>query len=435
MVNYDLIIQWCDIAILIAYVVMLFTFWYYIVYFLLCFKKPKKYPKGTKNYKFCVIIPARNECNVIENNLISLKKQTYPKDKYDVYVIVESKDDPTCKITKKLGYNFYIRKDLVNKGTKGFAIREFIEDLKVKGINANYDAYMIFDADNRMDSNYLERMNNLKNAGYQVGFGYRNFSNANKNYVTINSAVLFATLNGIFSKGRSIVFDKIMLNGTGYYIDRQIIDDIGSWIFVGMTEDVQLTTYCTYHNVKMGYDETVQYYDEQPEDFKTMHKQHVRWVWGFLASRKPFKKKDYDYKAKKKIMKNIAIVEYNCSLWPLVVYIVLTLVSFLIAFALFLSSFYFDISKAGWLFLHSLIPFFSVYVLFMISCIVVLIANRKQFKFSFKNNLFIVFTFGFWFFDFVSGFFDGLVHKKKRNLWTVVPHNGDVTNQELTNKK
>ena len=116
----------------------------------------------------------------------------------------------------------------------------------------------------------------LENEGFQVGFGYRNFTNANSNVVTSCSAILFTLINQIFSKGRSILFKKIMISGTGYFIDREIIDDIGGWIFTGMTEDVQLSTYCQYHNIAMAYDETIQYYDEEPTNMKDMHKQHVR---------------------------------------------------------------------------------------------------------------------------------------------------------------
>ena len=38
-----------------------------------------------KNNRFMAIIPAHNEENVIENLVVSLKNQNYPKDLYDIY--------------------------------------------------------------------------------------------------------------------------------------------------------------------------------------------------------------------------------------------------------------------------------------------------------------------------------------------------------------
>ena len=59
--NYNDIIFWCDIAIVIAYVVMLLFFWYYLIYFFLSFKKPKKYVKAKEYTRFAVINPCNSE--------------------------------------------------------------------------------------------------------------------------------------------------------------------------------------------------------------------------------------------------------------------------------------------------------------------------------------------------------------------------------------
>ncbi len=430
--NYNEIIFWCDIAIMIAYVVMLLFFWYYLVYFFLSFKKPKKYAKAKEYTRFAVIIPARYESDVIKGILSSLDNQTYPKDFFDVYVVVESEDDPTVEIVKNTRYRIIYRGELKNRRRKGFAIEDCLITLKKIRLYKNYDSFMIFDADNLLGANYIEKMNDLRiSGGYEVGFGYRNFLNATKNYITINSAIQLAMLNGVFSKGRSILFDKIMLNGTGYYIDREVIDGAGGWIFNGLTEDVELTTYCTYHNVKMGYCEEAEYYDEEPETHKVMHKQHIRWVWGYLENKKRFKKNGTNHNAKKRWIRNLAIFEYNFLLWPVVVYVVLAILSFLGMFILFLTSFYFDPSMSIYLFLHSLIPLSSIYLLGFLGTAGVLIANRKHFKFTFLQNMLGLFTFSFWFFDFIFAFFDGLFHKKKRTSWSRIPHKGHITNKNI----
>ena len=74
---------------------------------------PKK--SDTVTNKYCILIPARNESQVIEQLLISIEKQTKKINSKDVYIIVESKEDPTVEIVKKHNMNIVYRKDLTKK--------------------------------------------------------------------------------------------------------------------------------------------------------------------------------------------------------------------------------------------------------------------------------------------------------------------------------
>ena len=64
-----------------------------------------------------------------------------------------------------------------------------------------------------------------------------------------------------FQKNARFIIDElskkeklpIICGGTGYYINSDIIDEAGGWIFTGMTEDMEVTTYCEYHNIYMKY--------------------------------------------------------------------------------------------------------------------------------------------------------------------------------------
>lgn len=109
-------VNYLNIVLLGIIILFLIIAWYYIPYFILSFKKHKKFEKGEIYYKYAVLIPARNESKVIKNCLDSLLNQDYPKDKFDVFVIIESKDDPTFEIVKKYPSNFHVvlRKDIGN---------------------------------------------------------------------------------------------------------------------------------------------------------------------------------------------------------------------------------------------------------------------------------------------------------------------------------
>ena len=289
MINYELGLDIIDIVFASIIIIMGAFSWYYVAGFFISFKRTKEAPHSDKYTKFAILVPARNEGSVVGNIMSALNNQTYPKEYFDVYFITEKEDDPTNQKAVEAGFKYFVRDELTDKRkTKGFALQECIRYLKKN--NLNYDAYMIFDADNVMDVDYLEKMNDVRQTGIEVAVGYRNFTNINRNWLTSGSAILFTYMNSFTSKMRSMLFRKALLAGTGYYINADIVDEAGGWIFTGMTEDTELTTYCVYHNIKMQYYPLINFYDEQSPSWKTNHNQHIRWVWGFIENRKRFKR-------------------------------------------------------------------------------------------------------------------------------------------------
>lgn len=419
-------------AILIFFILL----WYYVAYFFNALRRNKVFPKGKIKYKYAILIPARNEDKVIGNILESLKKQTYPRKYFDVYVIVESKSDPTIKITKKAGFESIIRKDLTNRRTKGYALDDAYQYLKEKGLE--YDAFMVFDADNIVNKDYIDLMNDVKNQGFKVGMGYRNFTNASYNWVSSCSATLFAYMNQYTSRGRSDLFKKMTLTGTGYFVDSDIIDHENGWIFNGMTEDVELTTYCYYHNIPMNYYPIAQYFDEQPTDMKTVHKQHIRWVWGFFADRSYLKKSEPNYGSNSEKKKKSALFEFNVAIYPILAMIIMLFIAFVLALALQVAalsmmaffeefrSVEFQMSLFYWVIFY----FILLYLPFVFISWITFLISSRYLKFSFKTMLSVSLTYGFFFFDFLSAFFDGLTHKYKRTTWDKIDHEGKVLDKQ-----
>lgn len=419
---------WIDVAVTIATVFFLMFLRYYIYYFFIAVRKTKKFEEAKDYYKFGILIPARNESKVIRNILESFKKIDYPTDKFEVFVIVETEDDPTVEIVREFGFKTIVRGDLTNRRTKGFALDDAYKYIKAN--NLHFDAYMIFDADNVVSSNYLKLMNDVKHQGYQIGVGYRSFTNATKNWVCSTSATLFSFMNQFTSKGRSHLFEKATLTGTGYYIDSEIVDDAGGWIWNGMTEDVELTNYCYYHNIRMIYYPYARYFDEQPEDMKTLHKQHIRWVWGFIKNKDRFKKGGKFYPVKSKVKRRISIIEYCTSIFPFLIMALTLLVSAFATLLISIVSGFVEPTSSAYIFAHSVYQFSLIYVLFMFVASFTLAVDNKNLKFNVKQSVVIVLTYMFFFADFLFAFFDGLFHKKKRTLWKEIEHKGIIVDKE-----
>lgn len=421
------ILTWFDVAVSIAVVIFILFLWHYIIYFFIAIKKVQVLPHQDKFNKFGILIPARNESNVISNILNSFRAMDYPKDKFDVYVIVETKDDPTIEIVKEFGFNYIVRGDLTNRRTKGYALDDAYHYLKDN--NLKYDAYMVFDADNIIESDYLQKMNDVKNAGYQVATGYRSFTNAKKNWVCATSATLFSFMNQFTARGRSHLFEKATLTGTGYYIDANIVDDAGGWIWNGMTEDVELTTYCYYHNIRMKYYPYAKYYDEQPEKVGVLHKQHIRWVWGFLANKDKFKYSGKFYEPRSKWTKRLSMFEYKLSIIPFIILCVTLSLSSFAALVTAIAAVFFEPENVSVIFNHFIGQFFSLYAIFFFVALFTIMIDRKNLHFGFFKSLVVALTYMFFFGDFFLAFFDGLFHKAKRTTWKKIEHTGDITDE------
>ena len=416
-------------GVMIAFVLLMSI--YYLIYWSVSARKTEPVPHSDKLTKFAVLIAARNESKVISHILESLKKQTYPADSFEVYVIVEKESDPTVEIVKSFGYKYFVRDRLMDgRRTKGFALQECIDYFWRNEIQ--FDSYMIFDADNILEERYLEVMNDLRQTGVRVGLGFRNFTNANTNWLTIGSSVMFAYMNDVTSKGRSIVFHKATLMGTGYYVDDVIIKDAGGWIFTGMTEDIQLTSYCYYHDINMRYYPLVCFYDEQSPDFKTVHAQHVRWLAGYFQRRKFLKKAGVQHDYHSSGMLSFMNFEFNCGLIPFIIFNVVMSIGAIVdlAFAS-IGTFYVGPEHYGLLFGLAAFQFLLVYVSFALPAFITILRANDRINLTTKNKIIGVLTYIFFFYEFALAFIDGLLHPKKKTTWTRIKHTGEVTNKAL----
>ena len=430
--DYDLVMIILFAASAVSIVLLMFTSIYYLIFWSVSARKLPEIPHNEKFSKFAILIAARNESKVINNILDSLDKQTYPRKYFEAFIIVEDENDPTIEIVKQHGYKYFVRDNLRDgRRTKGFALQECINYLWRE--NLNYDAYMIFDADNILDPNYIEVMNDVRGLGVQVGIGYRNFTNADTNWATANCAAMFSYMNQITSYGRSIIFHKATLMGTGYYVDDSIIREIGEWIFTGMTEDIQLTSYCYYHDIYMMYYPAVCFYDEQATDMKTVHNQHVRWMAGYLEPRKFLKKvgvkKDYHPKRLQTLMNQ----EFVLGFIPFVIFNVVSVLLIIacIVFSVF-SGIYGAPYQTGIISATGFFQFSVLYMCFDIAMMLAIIRNRKHLKLSHKHEVAVCLTYMFFFYDFILAWFDLVLHPKKKTEWVRIDHVGDINNEDIS---
>lgn len=268
-------------------IITFILFFYRIIYIFFAFKKDKILKNTDKKGKYLILIPARNESKVIENLLKSIKYQTYDSNLIDCYVIIEDINDKTTEIVNNYDYNIFVRKDL-SKQRKGYALDECIKEILAN--NKHYDAMFIFDADNILENNFIEEMNKCYQQGYQIGVGYRNSLNKSGNWIADCSLLTFSNINTFQNKARSELTKNIIISGTGYYIDFELIIQLNGWPFTSLTEDYELSLWCVSNNIKCRYVPSATYYDEQATTLKVLKNQQVRWIKGYTQARKIYAK-------------------------------------------------------------------------------------------------------------------------------------------------
>lgn len=276
---------------------LLSLFLLFLSYFVVFFNKTKKKDKNLE-HEYCILIPARNESEVIEELLISILNQTEKISPKDVYVIVEDPNDLTVLIVKKYQMNLLFRKDLT-KRRKGYALDDIIKEILQK--KKKYSAYFIFDADNVLDKNYIKEMKKTILEGYDIGVGYRNVKNGNT-YVSLASALTFTMINTLSNTRKTKYSNTITISGTGYYIKGDLIEKWGGFPFTSLTEDYELTLYATLNNLTTFYNTKAIFYDEQPESYSVSLTQRSRWIKGYFEARKKYIKK---------IRKSICLDDFN----------------------------------------------------------------------------------------------------------------------------
>lgn len=259
------------------------------------FGKPKEYPKAPPN-TLCVLVSARNESKVIGNLIDSIRSQNYDQSFIDIWIVADNCTDNTAQIAHEKGCYVVERfnQELIGKGyaltylfenmrngTLGESKREYDSDAIMKR-QKEYKAFLVFDADNTLDENYIYEMNNVFSAGNNVVTSYRNSRNFSSNWVSAGSALWFIRESRLLNNSRSISGISCHVGGTGFMFSRSIMERNNGWKHHLLTEDLEFTMDCVLHNDKVAYCGKAELFDEQPITFSQSWRQRLRWSKGFL---------------------------------------------------------------------------------------------------------------------------------------------------------
>lgn len=261
---------------------IIFTLCYAYQFFYLfvgLLKKPQVF-KTDKQHRFAVVISARNERDVIGQLIDTIKTQNYPSELIDTFVIADNCTDDTAEVSRNAGAIVYERNNMEKVG-KGYALDWMFDIIKREHSDKNYDAYIIFDADNLLDKNYIAEMNKTFSNGYRIITSYRNSKNFGGNWISAGYSLWFLREAKFLNNARMQLNTSCAISGTGFLVSAEIIEKNGGWIHHLLTEDIEFTVDSVIHGEKIGYCAGAVLYDEQPTLFKQSYNQRLRWAKGF----------------------------------------------------------------------------------------------------------------------------------------------------------
>lgn len=261
-------------------ILIIFTgFYLYQAFYVLVgmFKKPEKLI-AQENHKYAVIIAARNESAVIGQLINSIKKQKYPANLIDIYVVADNCTDNTADVARDAGATVFERFNRQYVG-KGYAL-DYALKIILNG-DDKYEGYFVFDADNLLDENYIAEMNKVFDNGYKVVTSYRNSKNYDTNWLSAGYSLWFLREAKFLNNSRMMLNTGCAISGTGFVVSDEIIRKNNGWKHHLLTEDIEFSVDSAIQGEKIGYSGTAVLYDEQPYLFEQSWNQRLRWAKGF----------------------------------------------------------------------------------------------------------------------------------------------------------
>lgn len=240
------------------------------------FRKKRGWPASPPGLRFAVVIAARNEEAVIGRLVKSLAAQDYPRELFDVFVVPNNCTDDTAGEAFRAGAEILPCEGPVRQ--KGDALRQAFRQLEGKG----YDAFVVFDADNLVDRQYLQKTNDAFCAGARVVKGRQMALNPRQSWVAGCYDLYFAGFDLLFNLPRAKGALSAKLVGTGFALRADLLKELGGWNTATIAEDAEFSAQCALAGVRVCWASEAVTYDEQPCDFWTSMRQRKRWCSGVI---------------------------------------------------------------------------------------------------------------------------------------------------------
>jgi cellulose synthase/poly-beta-1,6-N-acetylglucosamine synthase-like glycosyltransferase len=228
--------------------------------------------KAKRQNRFIVLISSYKQDHCINQCVATILGQTYHQRMFDVVVISDHQDEMTNMNLAQ--YPITLLTPNFEKSTKAKALQYAIMNLPEFKI---YDAVVVLDADNIVEPEFLERVNDaFENAGTKAIVTHR--LPKNMDTTTARMDAIFEEINtSIFRRGHITLGLSSALSGSGTVYDfdwfKHNIMTIRSF-----EEDKELEAMLMRQHIYIDYFDNIYVYDEKKRTTKEISSQRSSWA-------------------------------------------------------------------------------------------------------------------------------------------------------------
>ena len=228
------------------------------------------YPTANKQHKFAILFPAYKEDRVILPVVEAFLQQHYPQELYKVIIISDHMQETTNERLAQLPITL-LKANYENSSKAkalNFAMDHFGRD--------EFDAVVILDADNIVDTNFLLEINKVFDAGVQAIQAHRTAKNRNTD-IAVLDGLSEEVNNSIFRRGHVRLGISSALIGSGMIFNYQWFhDNVKHLVTTG--EDKELEVLLLKQRIFIEFLDEVYVYDEKTQGEKGFYNQRRRWL-------------------------------------------------------------------------------------------------------------------------------------------------------------
>ena len=218
---------------------------------------------------FLVLYPAYNEDRVIVPSVRTFLGQYYPYHAFHVAVISDHMKPETNQALSELPIT--LLQPVFDKSSKAKAMQYAMDQIK-----ENYDYIIIMDADNVVNSDFLQKLNDSCAHGYRAIQCHRCAKNKD-NDIAVLDGVSEEINNTIFRKAHNRIGLSSALIGSGMCFDfHWFKENVYKLSTAG--EDRELEALLLKDRIFIKYEPSIHVYDEKVSNKDNFQKQRLRWM-------------------------------------------------------------------------------------------------------------------------------------------------------------
>ena len=231
---------------------------------------------STNPRKIAILIPAHNETLLIGDTVRDAFRQTYPRDRYTVFVIADNCTDDTAALAREAGARVLERSG--NPG-KGQALNEAFKTLMPE----DWSAFVVLDADSELHHHALDMLDREMASGAAVIQIRIAVQNPNDSMVTRAMELSQASFNALRPRGRAALGLSAGINGNGFCVTRDTIMKV-PYLAHSIVEDIEYHMLLLKAGIRVRFLDSIWVKAQIPMGGRGARVQRVRWERGRIIT-------------------------------------------------------------------------------------------------------------------------------------------------------